>query len=84
MEKFIGPGYPGVLELQKDLSLVFLNDHHAISGGISLTPSVVPIAGVYIQDQDDPLPKVNKTKYLDCVNLKSFFFTFLVGLEVVG
>ena len=58
VEKYFGPGYPNVLELQKDLSLVFLNYHHAISGVRSLTPSVVPIAGIHIQDRDDPLPKV--------------------------
>ena len=60
VEKYIGPGYPDVLELQKDLSLVFLNYHHAIFGVRSLTPSVIPIAGVHIRDRDDPLPKVKK------------------------
>ena len=59
IEKYFGPGYPDALELQKDLSLVFLNYHHAISDVRSLTPSVIPIAGIHIQDHDDPLPKAN-------------------------
>ena len=58
VKKYFGPGYPDVLELQKDLSLVFLNYHHAISGVRALTPSVIPVAGVHIRDHDDPLPKV--------------------------
>lgn len=39
VEKYFGPGYPSVVELQKDVSLVLLNHDPALYGVRSFAPS---------------------------------------------
>ena len=59
LEKYFGPNCLDVLELQKDLALVLLNYNSDMSGLRIFTPSVVPIAGVHIQEDNETLPNVS-------------------------
>ena len=81
VEKYFGPGYPDVFELQRDLSLVFLNYHHAIFGVRPLTLSVVPIAGVHIRDHDDPFPEVNNWINYWIKKYIQFFFNLFQSVK---
>ena len=58
IEKYFGQGYPNTMDIQKDLSLVFLNYNSAITGIKPLAPIAIPIAGIHIQDHEDSLPQV--------------------------
>ena len=59
VQEYFGIDYPDVMELQKDLSLIFTNYHHAIFGPRPFTQSVISIAGIHIRDNNDPFPEVN-------------------------
>lgn len=62
VEKYFGPGYPDVLEMQKDLALILANYNSVISGIRTFAPSVKSIAGIHVvESTEDPLPKVKKT-----------------------
>lgn len=60
VEKFFGPGYPNVIDLQKDVSLVLLNHDPALYGVRTFAPIVVPISGLHIVDRNETLPNVCK------------------------
>ncbi|XP_008210453.1 UDP-glucuronosyltransferase 2C1-like [Nasonia vitripennis] len=55
--KFFGTDYPNSVELQKDLSLVLVNHHSALSGLRTFAPPVVPIGGLHIVDRNESLPQ---------------------------
>ena len=59
LKKYFGIDYPNAVDIQKDLSLILLNYNQALTGIRPFAPSVVPIAGVHIQDHDDPLSNVS-------------------------
>ena len=58
VENYFGPGYPNSFELQKDIDLVLANHHVSLHGNQALTPSIIPVAGIHISEDDSPLPKV--------------------------
>lgn len=61
VKKYFGPGYPDVLEMQKNLALFLLNYNEAYNGIQTFAPLVKPIAGIHIvENSEDLLPPVNK------------------------
>lgn len=58
VEKYFGPGYPDVFELEKDRDLMLINSHISLNEALPVTPAVIPIAGVHIKDDDTEIPKV--------------------------
>lgn len=61
--------------MKKNISLFFVNDHFSISPPRPYVPAVVPIAGINIKQQPDPLPQVNdlytNTKLIDFIEVFS-------------
>lgn len=64
VEKYFGPGYPTVYELQKDVALVLVNSHFILNGIRPMTPAVVEVGGLHIQDEEKKLPEEIQ-KWLD-------------------
>lgn len=60
VEKYFGPGYPSVVDLQKDVSLVLLNHDPALYGMRPFAPNIVPISELHIVDRNETLPNVRK------------------------
>lgn len=60
VEEVFGPGYPSVIELQRETSLMLVNYNQALHGMKPFTPAVVPIGGLHIDDSDDDLPPVRQ------------------------
>jgi glucuronosyltransferase len=49
---------PNYDEIEKNVSLVFVSDHHSIDFPRSLPPLFVNVAGIHCRDEIKPLPKV--------------------------
>ena len=58
IEEFFGPGYPSASQLLKDLDLLLINSHHSLDGIMPFTPSIVPVGGLHIVDDETKLPDV--------------------------
>lgn len=64
VEKYFGPNYPSVVDLQKDVSLVLLNYDPALYGIRPFAPIIVPISGLHVVDRNETLPKVRTISIL--------------------
>lgn len=59
VEKYFGTGYPSVIDLQKDLSLVLVNHDMTLNGLRSFAPSLIPVGGLHVDiDANETLPEV--------------------------
>lgn len=58
VEKYFGPGYPDVMDLLRDVSLILLNSNDAIFGTRSFPPTVVKIGGIHITESNEIVPEV--------------------------
>lgn len=58
VQKYFGPGYPSVVEMQKDLSLILINYHQSLDGIRAFTPAIVPVGGLHVIDRNETLPQV--------------------------
>lgn len=58
VEKYFSKGYPSVVEMQKDLSLVLVNHDMTLHGLRSFSPVIVPVGGLHIKDKNERLPEV--------------------------
>ena len=56
--KYFGNGYPNVVDVMKDVSLVLVNHDISISGVRAFAPSVVPVGGLHIVDYNESLTEV--------------------------
>ena len=63
VEKYFGPGFPGIDELQKNVSLLLVNSHYSLNGVRPLTSTVVEIGGVHIKDNEEKLALVNNFSF---------------------
>ena len=59
VEKYLGPGFPSVYELNKNVSLLLINTHYSINGLRPLANGVIEVGGVHIQDNGEKLPLVD-------------------------
>lgn len=58
-ERF-GPGIPDIKDLQMRTSMMFVNQHFSLSGPKPLTPAVVELGGIHIQDFKELDPSLKK------------------------
>lgn len=59
VDENFGPGYPSIYDLSKEMALVFVNSHYSLNGIRPLTPGVVEIGGIHIQDNEEKLSPVS-------------------------
>ena len=59
VKKYLGPGFPSVYELHRNLSLLLINTHYSINGLRPLANGVIEVGGVHIQDNGEKLPLVD-------------------------
>lgn len=64
VEKYFGPGYPTVYDLQKEIALILVNSHFIFNGIRPITPSIVEVGGMHIQDEGEKLPQVCAFQYI--------------------
>ncbi|XP_055635695.1 UDP-glycosyltransferase UGT5-like [Toxorhynchites rutilus septentrionalis] len=50
IRKHLGNNIPDIKDLQKRTSMMFVNQHHSLSGPKPLSPAVVEIGGIHIQE----------------------------------
>ncbi|XP_043467681.1 UDP-glucosyltransferase 2-like [Leptopilina heterotoma] len=55
IDQYFGPGFPSIRNLSTQFSLVFVNSHYTLNGIRPLTPSIIEIGGVHIQDNEEKL-----------------------------
>ena len=55
VEQIFGPGFPDMMELHKDVSLVLLNHDMAVGGLKPFAPVIVPVGGLHIVDHNETL-----------------------------
>lgn len=58
VDKHFGPGYPSIYQLSKEFSLVLINSHFSLNGIQPLTPAVVEVGGIHIEDNESKLEPV--------------------------
>ncbi|KAK0073832.1 hypothetical protein PV326_013027, partial [Microctonus aethiopoides] len=77
-----GSDAPTVRELEQDLALILVNSHSSITGVKPITPALVEVGGLHIQDDDLELP-VDHKKWLDESRSGFIYFTFgsMVNIE---
>lgn len=50
VDEHFGPGYPDIYQLSTELDLLLVNSHFSINGIQPLTPAVVEVGGLHIED----------------------------------
>lgn len=53
VEKYFGPGYPTVYELQKEVALILVNSHFLFNGIRPITPSIIEVGGMHIEEKEE-------------------------------
>jgi len=62
-KEFFAPStFPGLEELEKNISLLIYNNHFSLNGARPLVPGVIQAGGMHIQSKNKRLPQV-------CINL---------------
>lgn len=59
MRKYLSSDIPNIREIEKTVSLMFVNSHHTLFAIRPNTPAVIPIAGIHIEENDDELSLVS-------------------------
>ncbi|XP_055701703.1 uncharacterized protein LOC129800979 [Phlebotomus papatasi] len=57
ISNFPSPKYKSYEEMQKNMSLFFVNDHFSVGSPRPLVPAVVEVGGIHIKNKPDPLPQ---------------------------
>ncbi|XP_033219244.1 UDP-glucuronosyltransferase 2B31-like [Belonocnema kinseyi] len=55
VDEHFGPGYPSVYELSTEMSLILANIHYSLNGVQPLTPAVIEVGGMHIEDSGEKL-----------------------------
>lgn len=64
LEKRFARRLPDVAEIAQRVSLLFVNQHHSFSGAFPLSPQVIDIGGIHINQTAQPLP-TDIQKFID-------------------
>ena len=67
VDEYFGPGYPSIYEMSTEFALVFINSHYSLNGIKPITPGIVEVGGLHIQDNQEELIPVciNCIEHLD-------------------
>ena len=52
MRKYLSPDIPNIREVEKSVALMFVNSHHSLFGARPITPALVEIAGIQIEQNE--------------------------------
>lgn len=58
IRQYVGPNMPTVRELEKNVALILVNSHISLNGITSMTPAIVEVGGLHVQDEDLTLQPV--------------------------
>ena len=58
MRKYLHPDIPTIREVEKSVALTFTNSYHSLFGIRPLTPALVEIAGLHVEQNDAMLSSV--------------------------
>ncbi|XP_049952313.1 UDP-glycosyltransferase UGT5-like isoform X1 [Schistocerca serialis cubense] len=64
MRKYFGPDAPSVYEMERNCSLLLINNHYSMNYPRPLLPNIVELTGLHLEKQRRPLPK-DIQKFLD-------------------
>ena len=59
VNEHFGPGYPSINELSTEMALLFTNAHFSLNGIKSLTPAIVEVGGLHIDDSGEEMIPVS-------------------------
>ncbi|XP_078046804.1 UDP-glucosyltransferase 2 [Augochlora pura] len=75
MRKYLGRDVSDVRQLERDVALASVNDHHSIGGVRLVTAAVINVGGIRVEFDDTELPLELK-RWLDSANHGVVYFTF--------
>ncbi|KAG7207214.1 hypothetical protein KM043_008892 [Ampulex compressa] len=75
IENFIGPGMPSVRDLEQSVALVLTNSHISLTGIQPMTPALIEIGGLHVQDDGAQLDP-SLEKWLNDSKDGFVYFTF--------
>ena len=59
MRKYLSPDIPNIREVERSVALMFANNYHSLFGVRPVTPAVVGIAGIHVEENDDQFTPVS-------------------------
>ena len=63
IRKYLGPNSPGVREAEANVAMVLANSHFSLNGVKPITPALIEVGGLHIQEDSPELSPVIKNKY---------------------
>lgn len=73
MRKYISPDIPPLHELEKNVVLALVNSFHSLTGVRPLTPGLIEVGGLHVQEHYKAMSQVNLSNFNYI-----FLFTYLV------
>ncbi|XP_043463748.1 UDP-glucosyltransferase 2-like isoform X2 [Leptopilina heterotoma] len=75
MRKYLSPDIPNIREVEKNVALMFTNCHYTFFGVRPLSPAIISIAGLHVEQNTDELSSELK-KWMDDSVHGVIYFTF--------
>lgn len=63
MKKYLRPDLPNVRDVEKNVALLLVNTHPVINGVKPVTPALVQIGGLHIEENEETLSSVSKVTF---------------------
>ena len=58
MRKYLSPDIPNIREIERNVSLLLINSYHSFYGARPLTPALIEIGGIQVEQNDEKLNPV--------------------------
>ncbi|XP_023245856.1 UDP-glucuronosyltransferase 2B19-like [Copidosoma floridanum] len=76
MRKYLSPDIPSVREIEKSVALLLVNSHPVIFGVKPVTPGLVQVGGLHIEEKDESKLSLELKKWLDESTDGVIYFSF--------
>ncbi|XP_046994326.1 UDP-glycosyltransferase UGT5-like [Schistocerca americana] len=81
IRKYFGPDHPPVKEIDRNFSLLIVNNHFSVNYPRPLLPNIIEVTGLHLEKQRKPLPR-DIQDFLDGARNGVIYFSF--GTNVKG
>lgn len=67
MRKYLSPDMPNIREIEKSIALLLVNSHPTLFGVKPISPVVIPVAGLHVEENDAEFTPVSFTLLLKVI-----------------
>lgn len=76
IKKYVGPNMPSVRELERNISMILVNSHFSLNGVRPMTPALIEVGGLHVQEDDTKLSPELKKWADECDKDGFIYFSF--------